>query len=85
MGAEMQDSTALPEAVSDENLAGFIGDAAVTISAEDKMLQGIADLLERPFDASKQSELAEVLTSPAMAAANQAAARLHAPDHGRPS
>lgn len=85
MGDEMQDSGALPESVSDENLAGFIGDAAVTISAEDKMLQGIAGLLERPFDASRQCELAEVLTSPAMAAANQAAARLQAPERGRSS
>jgi len=82
MGAEMQDSHPLPEAVSDENLAGFIGDAAATIRAEDKMLRGIAGLLEHPFDASRQSELAEVLRSPALAAANQAAARLSAPDSG---
>lgn len=83
MGAEMQDSHPLPEAVSDENLAGFIGDAAATISAEDKMIRGIADLLEHPFDASRQSQLADLLTSPALAAANQAAARISAPDPGR--
>jgi type II secretory pathway component HofQ len=82
MGAEMQDSHPLPEAVSDENLAGFIGDAAATISAEDRMIRGIADLLEHPFDASRQSDLAKVLTSPALAAANQAAARISAPDPG---
>ena len=62
--------------MDDHEMRSFVADAHATIRAEEEIESTVAALLQSPFDPQCQHRLATLMTSPQIAAANEAAARL---------
>ncbi|MFI5825497.1 hypothetical protein ACIA8I_41590 [Streptomyces rishiriensis] len=66
----------LSEALTDEQMRAFYGDADAMLTAQCRMDTALADLTQAPFDAQAQSAMAEYLSSEELQRATAAARRI---------
>ena len=66
----------LTEGMTDAQTHAFYRDAAAIVEAESELERAMADLVQAPFDAAAQQQLASYLTSEELQQATEAARRI---------